>query len=192
MLRCYITHRHQAGGAEPLLRLVQRALEIGVELIQIREKDWTSRELAEFTRQALALPNPQRSFILVNGRPDVALACGAHGVHLPEGQIQPFRLRAITPPRFIVGVSCHSRDEMFQAMEEDADYVFISPVFAPLSKQDTRPVLGLEGLREAVRGLPIPSFALGGITPSSMAACMEAGVPGIAGISLFQQELLRS
>ncbi len=191
MLRCYITCRHQAGGPGALFTLIRRALELGIELIQIREKDWDARSLAAFTERVLALPNPHQSLILVNGRVDVALATGAHGVHLPSDAIAPFRLRAIAPPRFVIGVSCHSRKAMDRALEEDADYVFLSPVFAPLSKEDARPTLGMAGLREAVRGIPIPTFALGGIRPETMAACVEAGVPGVAGISLFQQHLLR-
>ncbi len=191
VLRCYITCRHQAGGPEALLALIARALDLGVELIQIREKDWDTRSLAAFTVRALTLPNPHGSLILVNGRPDVALATGAHGVHLPSGSLPPERLRAIAPPRFAIGVSCHSRAAMDQALAEDADYVFLSPVFAPLSKDDNRPTLGIDGLMEAVKGFPIPTFALGGITPDAMAACVQAGAPGVAGISLFQRYLLQ-
>lgn len=190
MLRCYITDRHQAGGLEPLLTLVGRALEAGVELIQIREKDLSPRELAAFLRKVLALPNPGHTKVLVNDRVDVALACGADGVHLPSGRMAPADLRPILPERFIVGVSCHSREECFRAQAEDADYVFISPVFRPLSKEDDRLPMGLEGLSAAVKALQIPSFALGGITRDQMQACVDAGAPGVAGISLFQRELL--
>jgi thiamine-phosphate pyrophosphorylase len=190
MLRCYITDRHQAGGLEALLPLIERALELGVELIQIREKDLPPRELAAFCRRVMVLPNPHQTLVLINERVDVALACGAHGVHLPGGRIAPAELRPILPERFVVGVSCHTREELFRAQQEDADYTFISPVASPLSKQDTRVPLGMEGLRAAVAGLQIPSFALGGITPEAIAACAEAGVPGVAGISLFQRHLL--
>lgn len=190
MLRCYITDRHQAGGLEVLFKLIERALELGVELIQIREKDLPVRELAAFSRRVMALSNPHQALVLLNERVDVALAVGAHGVHLPGGRIAPAELRPILPERFVVGVSCHTREELFRAQEEDADYAFISPVASPLSKQDTRVPLGMEGLRAAVAGLQIPSFALGGITPETIAACAEAGVPGVAGISLFQRHLL--
>lgn len=190
MLRCYITDRHQAGGTEALLALIARALELGVELIQIREKDLSARELSALTRRAMALPNPHRTLVLVNDRIDVALACGAHGVHLPGNRIAPAKLRGILPERFVVGVSCHTREELFRAQEEDADYAFIGPVFRPLSKTDTREPLGLEGLRAAVAGLQIPSFALGGITEETISACAQAGAPSIAGISLFQRNLL--
>jgi len=173
-----------------LLSLIERALVLGIELIQIREKDWDTRSLALFTERVLALPNPHRSLILVNGRADIALGTGAHGVHLPSDAISPKTLRAITPSRFVIGVSCHSRVEMDRALNEDADYVFLSPVFAPLSKQDTRAPLGLDGLRTAVKGFPIPTFALGGVTPKTLADCVAAGAPGVAGITVFQRHLL--
>src|ERR1041384_3215431 len=112
MVRYYITDRHAAGGTEPLIGFIEQALRSGVEWIQVREKDLSAKDLCELVRRVTHLPNPHGSRILVNSRMDVALACDAHGVHLPSGSPAPGILRAIAPAGFLIGVSAHSLDEL--------------------------------------------------------------------------------
>jgi thiamine-phosphate pyrophosphorylase len=150
---------------------------------QLRAKHLAARPLYALARQALLLAPDKK--VIVNSRLDVALAARAHGVHLPAHNPAPSRLRPITPPGFLIGVSCHTLDELRQAEDEGADYLFFSPIFEPFSKPGYHRGLGLEALREACAAVNIPLFALGGITLENAPHCEEAGAAGVAGISLF-------
>jgi thiamine-phosphate pyrophosphorylase len=186
VLRCYITDRRLLPPATPLLDAIAANLQAGVEWIQIREKDLSVRELFDLVRRALALPNPAGTKILVNTRTDVALAAGAAGVHLPSDSPAPKLWRTIAPPGFLIGVSCHTVEEVRAAQEEGADYALFGPVFAPRSKTSDLQPRGLEGLAQAAQAARIPVLALGGITRDNAQDCIAAGAAGIAAISLFQ------
>ena len=166
------------------LDVAARAARGGVEMIQIRAKELCARDLTELVGRAVALG---RSRILVNTRTDVALACGAHGVHLPAGSISPSVWRKITPPGFLIGVSCHTIEELRAAESEGADFAVYGPVF-PSTTKTVKPI-GIDALREAVRSVSLPVYALGGVTAENAPLCIRAGAAGVAGISLFTELL---
>ena len=183
MLRYYITDRHMLGGIAPLIENIKSQIAARVDYIQLREKDLSTPELLALARQVIGLS--VRTTILINSRLDVALAAGAHGIHLPSNSPSPSFYKRVAP-QLIVGVSCHNRAELLRAATEGADYAVLGPVFAPLSKPGTGVDLGLGTFAELRRAVNIPVIALGGITNERIPACMQAGASGVAGISLFQ------
>ncbi len=178
MIRYYITDRRQVTS---LLSTVARVIRDGVDWIQIREKDLPARDLLAITRAVLAMGGAK---VLVNGRLDVALAAGAHGVHLPANSIAPCELRPIAPAGFLIGVSCHTVAEVTRAEAEQASFAVFSPIFEAPGKG--APV-GLKRLAEAARAVKMPVLALGGVSRANENECVAAGAAGVAGISLFQR-----
>jgi thiamine-phosphate pyrophosphorylase len=168
---------------DKLLYAIERAVADHVDFIQIREKDLNARELLELTRHAVALALPSSTKILVNTRVDIALAAHADGVHLPAGSVAPARMRGVVPPGFVVGVSCHTVDELRRAERELADFAVLGPVFPSPGKG---PAIGLAGLRAAVAEVRLPVFALGGVDKKNAADCLAAGAAGVAAIRWFQ------
>jgi thiamine-phosphate pyrophosphorylase len=163
------------------LSVLARALSSGIEYIQIREKHLSTRDLAFHVRAVLHLDNPHGTRILVNDRADVALACGAHGVHLRSDSIAPVTLRNIAPPGFLIAVSCHSVQEI--EASSGADFVVLGPIFETPGKGAP---LGLRYLAHAVHSTTTPVLALGGVTRERVPVCLRLGAAGVAGIRLFQ------
>ena len=173
MKKYYITDRKSAGGFRALLEIIRDQISLGVDMVQIREKDLPVRELFEFTLAVLEARGVQAAKILVNTRADVALAARADGVHLPASAPRE------VPPGLLVGRSCHTLEEVRTAR---ADFVTLSPVFDSPGKGAA---VGLEALRASCKLRP-PVYALGGVTWENAESCVQAGAVGIAGIRLFQ------
>jgi thiamine-phosphate pyrophosphorylase len=193
----YITDRSQIP-SPTLDTCIAGAIAAGVDWVQIREKDLSARRLLALTEAALASAHPRgRTRVMVNDRLDVALAAQAHGVHLGTRSMPAELVRKLAPREFVVGVSCHSRDEASAAQAAGADYILLGPIFETPSKLAYGPPLGLVKLREVTLEVSIPVFALGGITIDRVAPCLANGAAGIAGIRMFQdcesvEELVRT
>ena len=205
----YITDRSQLHGDErarqhTLLAKIAEAASAGVDYIQLREKDLSTRALAALASEALAAirDNPAPSTknreagtrLLINSRTDVALAVGADGVHLRADDVTPADVRhllevsghqSLIAEDFLIATSCHSAADVVRAESERADFAIFAPVFGKSGVNAIRPT-GLAALREACRAR-LPLLALGGVTVENAASCLDGGAGGVAGIRLFQE-----
>ena len=181
-----ITDRSRLGGdQEALLLRVSAAARAGVHLIQIRERDLDARPLTALVERCVAAVSGTRARVLVNDRLDVALAAGAHGVHLRGDSLPAARARNIVPPAFLIGRSVHSRDEAMRADEgEGLDYLLFGTVFGTSSKPDAT-LAGLAGLAQVASSTRLPVLAIGGMSVSTVRALRDTGAAGFAAIGLF-------
>lgn len=175
-----VTDRRQCGD-RALADVVAEAVEGGVNVVQLREKDLPAGELLMLARQLRGVCG-HRALLVVNDRVDVALLSGADGVHLGERGLPTAAVRRLLPPSMLVGRSVHSVAAARQAEQDGADYVLLGTIFPSRSHPDVTPA-GL-GLLEAVATrVRIPVIAIGGIDAENRDACLRAGAAGVAVIS---------
>jgi len=162
------------------------AVEAGVDVLQIRERDLEAGELARLCADILALAHGRRTRIIVNERVDVALACGAHGVHLRGDSMPPAAVRNLAPPGFLIGRSVHSPEEAVAAAGA-VDYLIAGTVWATTSKPGLAgsSLLGPEGLSRIVQTVRVPVLAIGGVSVDRVAEVWKRGAAGVAAIGLF-------
>jgi thiamine-phosphate pyrophosphorylase len=195
LLLYYITDRHQLRG--DLIAKIGEAAHAGVDYIQLREKDLSICELEKLASAAMQAIAGTTTRLLINSRSDVAIAVGAHGVHLTSQDIAAAEARSVwKQAQPLIGVSCHSAAEIRMAEAQGADFAVLAPIFG---KAD-QPGIGLRALSEACGVIPppehtesapkpkrFPVLALGGVTLQNAFQCVAHGASGIAGIRLFQE-----
>jgi thiamine-phosphate pyrophosphorylase len=166
--------------ADPGARLVEvlRGLAPGRVAVHLREKALPGAALHSLGRALAGVCHAHGQLLLVNERIDVALTCGADGVHLPAAAIGPAAARRLLGPAALIGVSCHSAADVARARAGGADYATFGPVWATPSKAGYGAPLGLDRLREASR-LGLPLVALGGVEPALAPLAVAAGAAGV-------------
>ena len=179
-LRIYlVTDRNQTRG-RPLATLVEAALIGGVRAVQLRERDLEARPLFELACELRAVTRRYDALLLVNDRIDIALACGADGVHLPATSFTIADARALLGPDRLIGVSTHRADEVAAAAAAGADFAVFGPVFDTPSQRAYGPPVGLQGLARAAERSTIPVLAIGGVTAERVPSVVDHGAAGVA------------
>jgi thiamine-phosphate pyrophosphorylase len=164
----------------------------GATLIQLREKQLPSLKLYEHAKTAVATARKTGAQLIINDRVDVALAAGAHGVHLGQDDLPPAAARKLLGNEAVIGYSTHTVEQAQKALALPIDYIAIGPIFATSSKSDTSPSLGLEGLaavRKVVGNFPL--VAIGGVSHENAWEVIEAGADAVAVISALLSDRAR-
>ena len=165
----------------------------GIEVIQLREKHLAAGDLFSLAKELVRLATGSDTKVLINSRSDVALAAGAHGVHLTAdpGSLRPADVRTLFVAAAVfrpwVSVSCHTVAEIERAVADGADCLLFGPVFEKqVGAVAVREGVGIQALRAGVMSArEVPLLALGGVHPGRYQECLAAGAVGVAGIRLF-------
>ncbi|MEX2206934.1 MAG: thiamine phosphate synthase [Myxococcota bacterium] len=165
-------------GGRPLLDVIEGLARGGVELVVLREPGWTGTEWTEAARR-LAPWRARGLRVVSSRRLDVASALELDGVHLGRDAVPVNEARGFLGEHALVGYSAHDRDEARRAAAEGASYVMLSPIYQTESKPG-EPARGCSWLRNACADLPIPAFALGGVTAKQVPELLAAGASGVA------------
>ena len=180
MTICLVTDRTRRAPVEQAIEAAQA----GIDLIHVREGGLQTSELAAMVTQVVRVTRASHTRVVVNDRLDVAVACGADGVHLRGDSVAASRVRTIAPAGFLIGQSVHSLDEAVAAAPH-VDYIVAGTVFPTPSKPGRTELLGLTGLSAIARGVSVPVLAIGGIDLDRVKEAFAAGAAGIAAITLF-------
>lgn len=182
-LRLYLVTDQSSAGSRTLTDVVAAAVQGGVTCVQLREKQLNTRD---FFAQAIALKAllaPHNIPLVINDRIDVALACGAQGVHLGQGDMPVAQARRLLPPEVFIGWSVETMEDVVRSASLPVDYLGVSPIHATPTKTDTQTPWGLEGLRQVRSATALPLVAIGGIHAGNARAVLSAGADGLAVVS---------
>jgi thiamine-phosphate pyrophosphorylase len=182
-LRLYLVTDQSSAGGRTLTDVVAAAVQGGVTCVQLREKQLNTRD---FFAQAIAfkaLLAPHHIPLVINDRIDVALACGAQGVHLGQGDMPVAQARRLLPPDVFIGWSVETMDDVAHSASLPVDYLGVSPIHATPTKTDTQTPWGLDGLRQVRATTALPLVAIGGVHVGNARAVLSAGADGLAVVS---------
>lgn len=161
---------------------VEQALKGGATVIQLREKDCSSREFYELALRVKAITRKYNAPLIINDRVDIALAVDADGVHVGQSDLPCAAVRAIMGPDKIVGVSASSLEEAVQAQKDGADYLGVGAMYATSTKDDAE-IVSMDELKAIRRTVDLPIVVIGGINARTIPNFKHMGIEGIAVVS---------
>jgi thiamine-phosphate pyrophosphorylase len=182
-LRLYLVTDQTSVGSRTLIDVVAAAVQGGVTCVQLREKQLNTRDFFAQAMAFKALLAPHGIPLVINDRVDVALACGAQGVHLGQSDMPVLQARRLLPPEVFIGWSVESMEDVARSASLPVDYLGVSPIHATPTKTDTQNPWGLDGLNKVRLATVLPLVAIGGIHAGNARAVLSAGADGLAVVS---------
>lgn len=182
-LRLYLVTDRMSAAGRNVKEVVAKALQGGVTMIQIREKEASARDIITLAVAVKQMAAPYGVPVIINDRVDIAVAAGADGVHLGRSDVPCGVARSILGRDKIIGLSVENFGQVFIANGLDVDYIGASPVFLTPTKTDTSIPFGLDGLSEVVDISSHPVVAIGGINLVTAPKVIGCGVDGLAVVS---------
>ena len=170
-------------GKKPLEEVVIEAVKGGAAYVQLREKDVSTGFFLEEAKRIKKLLEQYRVPLIINDRVDVALACGAEGVHIGQEDMPYEIVRKLMGQKAIIGLSVETWEDVKASQKMDVNYIGVSPVFSTPTKTDTKGAWGLEGLAKIKAFSRHPLVAIGGINESNVHEVVKAGADCIAVVS---------
>jgi thiamine-phosphate pyrophosphorylase len=182
-LRLYLVTDQSLLRGRTLADVVAAAVQGGVSCVQLREKQLGSRDFLAQARMLKSLLAPHGVPLVINDRIDIALACGAEGVHLGQGDLPVQEARKLLPQDVFIGWSVESMDDVARSAALPVDYLGVSPIFTTPTKTDTKTPWGLDGLAQVRVATALPLVAIGGIYAGNAREVLLAGADSLAVVS---------
>lgn len=174
-----VTNSNNFKSEDDFLDAVASALEGGVDILQLREKEMPANKILDLGKKLKQLCLHYNTTFIVNDRVDIAALLDADGVHLGQDDLDVESARTILGPNAIIGISTHAPEQALKAVKDGADYIGVGPVFKTPTKQGRTPV-GIEYVKWASENINIPAFAIGGIDLNNCEQVIAAGIHRIA------------
>ncbi|MDO8552660.1 MAG: thiamine phosphate synthase [bacterium] len=178
-----VADRNVGRSARPLEDIVERALQGGVTLVQLREKESGAKDFISVAKKIQKITRRAKVPLIINDRVDIALAIDADGAHVGQSDMPAKLARELLGPKKILGVSAKTPAEALRAQNDGADYLGVGDIFGTRSKDDAGKPIGSEAIRRIARAVSIPVVGIGGISAKNAAEAIAAGARGIAVIS---------
>lgn len=179
----YLVTDRRLCGKKSLEEVIAQAVKGGAAYVQLREKEITTRWFVEEAGRIKKILKPYNVPLIINDRVDVALACGAEGVHIGQEDMPYEVVRRLMGQKAIIGLSVETWDDVLASQKLDVSYIGVSPVFSTPTKTDTKGEWGLDGLIRIKAFSRHPLVAIGGINESNVTDIVKAGADCVAVVS---------